>query len=213
MQTEKRAFNSTIEVRAEGDNTPTISGYASVFNSMSENLGGFREIIAPGAFDSVLQDDVRALFNHDPNYLLARSASGTLKLSVDEQGLRYEFEPPNTTAGRDLVESMKRGDISQSSFAFTVAKDSWEERDGGVVRTINKVERLFDVSPVTYPAYPDASVGMRSMQQWMESRNEEQAAEAPVVDEPPQADWQRELGKLKQQMIDGKPIGNAENPA
>ena len=180
-----------------------------MFNRMSENLGGFREIIAPGAFDSVLQDDVRALFNHDPNYLLARSTSGTLKLSVDEQGLRYEFEPPNTTAGRDLVESMKRGDISQSSFAFTVAKDSWEERDGGVVRTINKVERLFDVSPVTYPAYPDATVGMRSMQQWMESRNEEQAAEAPVVEQPSAPDHQRELMQLKQQLVE---IGNTENP-
>ena len=212
MQAEKRAFDSTIEVRAEGDNTPTISGYASVFNRQSENLGGFREIIAPGAFDSVLGDDVRALFNHDPNYLLARSTSGTLRLSVDEQGLRYEFEPPNTTAGRDLVESMKRGDITQSSFAFTVAKDSWEERDGSVVRTINKVERLFDVSPVTYPAYPDATVGMRSMQQWMESRNDEQAAEAPVVDEAPAADHTRELTLLKQQLIDGQKIGNAENP-
>ena len=206
---EKRAFNAEIEVRAEGE-TPTISGYASVFNKRSENLGGFREVIAPGAFDGVLNDDVRALFNHDANFLLARTASGTLRLSVDEEGLRYEFEPPNTTAGRDLVESMKRGDITQSSFAFTVASDSWEERDGGMLRTINKVERLYDVSPVTYPAYPDASVGLRSL----EAFRSLQEAESPVIEEAAPAaspevedNAKRELEilNLKQQLIE---IGN-----
>jgi len=206
---EKRAFNAEIEVRAEGE-TPTISGYASVFNKRSENLGGFREVIAPGAFDGVLNDDVRALFNHDANFLLARTASGTLRLSVDEEGLRYEFEPPNTTAGRDLVESMKRGDITQSSFAFTVASDSWEERDGGMLRTINKVERLYDVSPVTYPAYPDASVGLRSL----EAFRSLQEAESPVIEEAAPAaspevedNAKRELEilSLKQQLIE---IGN-----
>lgn len=206
---EKRAFGSNIEIRAEGENeTPTISGYASVFNRMSENLGGFREIIAPGAFDNVLDNDVRALFNHDANFLLARTASGTLRLSVDEEGLRYEFEPPNTTAGRDLVESMKRGDITQSSFAFTVRSDSWEERDGTMIRTIDKVDRLFDVSPVTYPAYPDASVGLRSLQAFKEAREEETVSPATEETTPVEADHTRELMALKQQLIE---IGNEKS--
>jgi len=212
MSTEKRAFGSEIEVRAaeQGEGT-MVRGYASVFNSMSDNLGGFREIIAPGAFDSVLDNDVRALFNHDPNHLLARTASGTLKLSVDEQGLAYEFEMPNTTTGRDLLESMKRGDITQSSFAFTVDSDSWEDRSGTVVRTINKVSQLFDVSPVTYPAYPDASVGLRSMQQWQEQREAEKETETPAP--ATMADYQRELMKLKQQLIDGRKIGDTKESA
>ena len=113
-----------------------------------------------------MDNDVRAFFNHDPNHLLARTSSGTLKLSVDEKGLKYEFSVPDTSSGRDLLVSMDRGDITQSSFAFTVEDDSWEERDGIDIRTINKVKRLYDVSPVSIPAYPDAndlSVAQRSL--------------------------------------------------
>jgi hypothetical protein len=133
-----------------------VVGHASVYNTMSEDLGGFREIIAPGAFDDVLENDVRALINHDGNLILARTTSGTLKLSTDEKGLKYEFDMPQTSYGKDLAISMKRGDVTQSSFAFTVENDNWETKDGMDVRTITKVKRLFDVSPVTYPAYPDA---------------------------------------------------------
>lgn len=109
------------EVRAEQyDNAPThILGYGSVFNSRSEPLWGFREIIKPGAFDDVLNDDVRGLFNHDPNFILGRSSAGTLSLSVDERGLRYDIVAPGTPTICDLVLSpMLRGDINQSSFAF-----------------------------------------------------------------------------------------------
>ena len=151
---EKRLFN--IETRMEEGETMNVVGHASVYNTMSEDLGGFREIIAPGAFDNVLENDVRALINHDGNLILARTTSGTLKLSTDEKGLKYEFDMPETSYGKDLAISMKRGDVTQSSFAFTVENDNWETKDGMDVRTITKVKRLFDVSPVTYPAYPDA---------------------------------------------------------
>jgi len=132
---EQRIMPSSIELRAEGEGSKrTIFGYAAKFNSISQNLGDanwqFYEIIAPGAFDGVLNDDVRALFNHEPDNILARSkdGKGTLKMEVDAIGLRYEFEAPDTQAGRDLMVSLERGDIDQSSFGFSVDKDGqkWE---------------------------------------------------------------------------------------
>jgi uncharacterized protein len=166
MQTiERRFVNQPIELRVEGD-VQKIVGYGAVFESRSENLGGFTELISKGAFDSVLKDDVRALFNHDPNFVLGRSTSGTLKLSVDDVGLRYEIDTPNTQMVRDLVvEPMKRGDISGSSFGFMIEEDDWDENSetGAITRTIKKFSRLLDVSPVTYPAYPETEAALRSL--------------------------------------------------
>ena len=165
---ERRNFSTgklSVEERAESQ-TNTIVGHAAVFNSRSQDLGGFVEQIATGAFDSVLEDDVRALFNHNQNFVLGRTVSKTLRLSVDEQGLRYEIDIPNTTVGKDLLESINRGDISQSSFGFIVGEDEWEKTDDGNLRTITKVERLYDVSPVTYPAYPATDAAVRSMENW-----------------------------------------------
>ena len=158
-----------LELRMDGDN-PTVVGYGAVFNSMSNDLGGFREYIAPEAFEGRLEDDVRFLVNHDANLVLARTTNNTLRLSVDEKGLRYEADMPNTSTARDLMELLKNGTISQSSFAFTVEDDSWEMKDGMNIRTINKVSRLYDVSSVTYPAYNAASssVALRSMEEWQE---------------------------------------------
>lgn len=172
-QKEIRVFNS--EMRMEGEESRKVVGYAAVFNSDSEEMWGFKERIAPGAFDEAISvSDVRALFNHDPNMLLARTSSGTLTLSVDERGLRYEFEAPNTTAGNDLLEMLKRGDVSQSSFAFTVKDEKWDEvKDEMPIRTITKVKRLYDVSPVTYPAYPDTTAARRSLDQWRKEHEEE----------------------------------------
>ena len=116
-------------------------------------------MIMPGAFDDVLQNDVRAYFNHDPNFLLGRTSAGTLKLGVDEKGLKYELDIPNTSVGRDLKENMRLKNITQSSFAFTLGKggDSWERgKDGSDIRLIHKINRLYDVSPVSLPAYPTA---------------------------------------------------------
>ena len=141
---EKRYFE--IESRLDQKNgKDVVIGHAAVFNSLSEDLGGFREKIQPGAFDDVLKNDVRAYFNHDPNYLLGRTTAGTLRLSVDDQGLRYELDVPNTTAGRDLKENMRLGNITQSSFAFTIGRDgdAWERNeDGADIRIIKKVNRL-----------------------------------------------------------------------
>lgn len=189
---EIRVLTGQVELRAADgeDDKPKVRGYAAVFNRESENLGSddyqFREIIQPGAFTDVLLDDVRALLNHDPNYILARSKAGegTLRIGQDETGLWYEFDAPDTQAGRDLMESIKRGDIDQSSFSFTVRKDGqeWEEKSEGdgptfIKRTINKVARLFDVSPVTYPAYPDATVAVRSLQEFQADHQPEPPAE------------------------------------
>jgi HK97 family phage prohead protease len=135
----------------------TIRGYAAVFNSPSEDLGGFIEYIAPGAFDSVMNDDVRGFYNHDWNYLLGRVSSGTLRIFVDEVGLGYEIDLPNTSYANDLAELMKRGDVNQSSFAFMIESDKWEVKGKQNIRTITKVSRLIDVAPVVIPAYPAAT--------------------------------------------------------
>ena len=135
----------------------TIRGYAAVYNSDSEWMGGFYEQIEAGAFDGVMDNDVRAYFNHDENLLLGRVSSGTLRIGTDKRGLYYEVDLPNTTYANDLVELMKRGDVNQSSFAFLIDQDRWEQRDGKTYRIIEKVSRLLDVSPVSQPAYPDAT--------------------------------------------------------
>lgn len=165
MKKEKRLITTTMEVRSENDKDK-ITGYGARFNELSEVLFFFREKIAPGAFkDALKTSDVRALINHNPNYVLGRSKSGTLNLVEDEMGLRYEIDPPETSFAKDLLVSIKRGDITQSSFAFTVSKDneSWDESGDIPIRTIHKFDELFDVSPVTYPAYESTSVGARSM--------------------------------------------------
>ena len=170
---EIRTFDvQDLELRQEGDSNVVV-GYGSVFNTLSNDLGNFKEIIAEGAFDGRLQDDVRFLINHD-GLPLARTTNGTLRLTTDERGLRYEAEVANTSIGRDLIELMRNGTINQSSFAFVVEDDSWEVRDGINIRTINKVSRLYDVSAVTYPAYESASasVALRSMEEWKKTEEE-----------------------------------------
>lgn len=171
---ERRNFNSELNIENREDESKSIIGHAAVFNSLSENLGGFRESIQVGAFDDVLDNDVRALFNHDSNQVLGRTKSGTLRLSVDEKGLRYEITPPNTSVANDLIELLQRGDVDQSSFGFIVDEDKWEERDGEMYRTITKVKRLFDISPVTYPAYPDTDAAKRSMEEFKEEKQSEE---------------------------------------
>ena len=164
---EVRTFDvQDLELRMDGDK-PTVVGYGAVFNSMSNDLGGFREFISPDAFEGRLKDDVRFLINHE-GMPLARTTNGTLRLSVDEKGLRYEADMPNTSTARDLVELLKNGTINQSSFAFTVEEDSWEVKDGMNIRTIDKIATLFDTSVVTYPAYNQASsaVALRSLEEW-----------------------------------------------
>ena len=157
-----------IEVREADADGPLIVGYAAVFNQLSENLGGFRERIAPGAFRESLAagDDVRALWEHDPQYVLGRNVAGTLTLAEDRQGLRVAIRPPATTWAADLMTSMRRGDVNQMSFGFSVPKggDSWEMVDGTQIRTLKRV-RLADVSVVASPADPTTSAEARARAQ------------------------------------------------
>lgn len=164
---DKEIRSCVAELRADGDDGK-IRGYAAVFNSLSEDLGGFREQIAPGAFSETLSDDVRALWNHDANFVLGRTTSGTLSLREDNHGLAIEIDPPDTQQARDLLVSIRRGDVSQMSFGFYTKDDGWEKRDGENIRTLRKVE-LLDVSPVTYPAYQDTAVAVRSLDTWSEA--------------------------------------------
>ncbi|MBB3142200.1 HK97 family phage prohead protease [Halomonas organivorans] len=169
-EVEKRALAAEVRAEEGEEGQPArIVGHGAVFNKRSEMIMGmFKEEIAPGAFDDVLGDDVRALFNHDANFVLGRTRAKTLELSVDAEGLRYEITPPDTQSVRDLVLApLSRGDITGSSFAFRVAPDGdeWREEDDGlIVRTITRFSRLLDVSPVTYPAYPDAGAAARSLE-------------------------------------------------
>ncbi len=148
---------------------PIISGYAAKFNS-DTTIGcyfKFIERIAPGAFDDVLNDDVRCLFNHDPNFVLARSinGTGTLKLEVDNVGLKYTYTTPDRSYAEDLANAIALGDVSQSSFAFEIAEEMWMygENEGDLdTRIISKFKKLYDVSPVTYPAYQDTEVAEES---------------------------------------------------
>ena len=149
----------TAEVRAAGDDSLVIEGYAANFEQRTD-LGYFKEEIARGAFDDVMEDDVRLLLNHD-GAPMARTTNGTLELSIDDTGLKYRAALADTQDGRDLYKLIKRGDISQSSFAFTIAEQGWSEDRS--TRTVTKMARLLDVSPVTYPAYPTTTVAARQM--------------------------------------------------
>jgi uncharacterized protein len=149
------------EVRlADNNDSPKVVGYAARFNEWADIGGMFKESIAPGAFKKTLQEaDVRALVEHDPMAVIGRNKAGTLRLNEDEQGLAVEIDIPDTSVGRDLLVSLRRGDKSQMSFGFTVNKadDDYEEN----TRILRDVS-LFDVSVVTYPAYPTTTAQVRS---------------------------------------------------
>ena len=151
-------------IRSDGDKPAKIVGYAALFNSLSQDLGGYREKISPGAFKRTLSEgaDVRARFNHDSNIILGRTTAGTLRLKEDDKGLSIEIDPPDTQAARDLMVSMERGDITQMSFAFwPTAKPKIEKSGGEWIRTLSEVA-LTDVAIVAYPAYLSTNAEVRS---------------------------------------------------
>jgi HK97 family phage prohead protease len=181
---EMRTFVQPVSMRQEDPSKPgQIVGYGAVIGKMSDPIMGmFREVIEPGFFDPVMGNDVRALWNHDNNYVLGRTKSGTLKLSVDDNGLRYEINPPSTQWAGDCMETIKRGDVDSSSFQFIVNEDSWEDKpaDGGLpIRHLRQCAELIDVSPVTFPAYPQTSAAVRSKINQFTSQTNEQK---PLVD-------------------------------
>lgn len=157
----------SVETRSEdGTDREYVVGYAAKFGVNSLDLGDFIERIDPGAFGIVQERrgrkkplETRALWNHDANFPLARYP-GTLKLSVDDVGLRYEFPVPDTTYGRDIASNIRAGIVKGSSFSFTVPSggDSWTTENGRSLRVIQRIDSLLDCGPVTFPAYPDADV-------------------------------------------------------
>lgn len=170
MKREIRTYGiKDLELRSVGDKN-TLVGHAAMFNSFSRDLGGFREVITPGAFKRAITEnqDVRALWNHDANHVLGRTTAGTLRLSEDDKGLAIEIDLPNTSAANDLRESIGRGDVDQMSFAFITRSDEWTDQvlDGKrtIVRELRDVD-LFDVSPVTYPAYEATDIALRGLEQ------------------------------------------------
>ncbi len=149
------------EMRIDQDSK--IEGYAAVFDQWSEDLGYFKELIRKGAFRKTIKEaDVRALQNHDPNYVLGRNTVKTLELAEDSHGLEFRIDPPDTTFANDLQVSIKRGDIDQASFGFAAIKDEWDHNSDPIERELIEV-RLFDVSVVTYPAYKQTQVTARSL--------------------------------------------------
>jgi HK97 family phage prohead protease len=161
MEIEKRSVMAVPEMRADGEKR-TIAGYAAVFNSEADIGGYFREVIKPGAFgESLKSADVRALVDHDSGRVIGRSKAGTLRLKEDDRGLSVEIDLPDTSDGRDIGELVNRGDIDGMSFGFRVTHDEWDETVEPNVRTIHTIE-LHEVSAVTWPAYADTSLAMRS---------------------------------------------------
>ena len=160
---EVRFAGERMELRDKAGK-PKIVGYAAVFNTLSKPLQGFRERIAPGTFRNAIQnDDVRALVDHQPANIIGRTKAGTLRLEEDEHGLRCEIDPPDTSVGRDVVESIRRGDLDQMSFGFRCNEDAWMRGDDGEkIRELRDVQ-LLDVSVVAFPAYEESGVFIRSL--------------------------------------------------
>lgn len=161
---------ANVEARAEGESSArVIAGYGAIFNSWSNPIWWFKEQVAPGAFEGADFSRCIACFNHDVNTVMARYSAGTLKLSVDEKGLYFEFEVPNTTIGNDLYENIRLGNISQCSFKFIVEEDEWkyalDDSEQFDERIITKISQVLDVSPVVYPAYEETSLEARSFQE------------------------------------------------
>ena len=169
---ERRSFFfNGLEVRVENEERKII-GHAAIFNQETR-LSWFREKIAPGAFaESLGKDDIRALWNHDSNFVLGRKQAGTLSLREDEKGLAIEITPPDSQWARDMRVSIERGDVSQMSFGFETLKDEWDESDEtkDPLRTLLQV-KLWEVSPVTFPAYINTDVGVRSLETWRNNVN------------------------------------------
>jgi HK97 family phage prohead protease len=189
MKQERRTFTGTVHTRSEGEGMPQeIGGIAAVINSATD-LGYFEEVILPGAFDNALSKDydIRCLFNHEAELILGRTKANTCKVFVNGDGnLEYTWVPDyENPTHMSVVRSIMRGDITQSSFAFTIKEQTWSESEkyGSMgKRTIKVIDELFDVSPVTYPAYADTEadarsiVAMRDQEQEIEEAKRSQAS-------------------------------------
>lgn len=184
MTEEIRGMTSNIELREDAqEEAQFIEGYALKFNTWSEDLGGFRETIKPEALSDTDFSDVRALFNHNADQVLARTSAGTLKLDVDKTGLKFKAKIPNTSYGRDLLENLRNGNVNQCSFGFILDEDGdtfERSADSGLYnRTLNDIKAITDVSVVTYPAYKDTEVApaLRSIDRIERAKEQKRIAE------------------------------------
>jgi HK97 family phage prohead protease len=197
---ERRTVPGSVEARDLGDGKWQIAGYGFVYNSWSVDLGGFKERIAPGAADDVLASnpDIRGLVNHNPDLILGRTVAGTMVVTSDTHGGAYVIDAPATSYAADLRVSLDRRDINQSSFAFRVERGgaTWEddpEDEYGLLRTITKFSGLYDMSPVTYPAYEATSSGVASS-----VPNAERNGDGPAGE-------RTDDGDVEEQQTDGAP--------
>lgn len=173
MEREERIVTLELEERAESA-TPKLVGYAAVFDTETSIGDFFREKIMRGAFaQAIAKSDIHALFNHDENIVLGRAKAGTLKLAEDHRGLKVEIDPPDTQDVRDLMAKMKRGDIDQMSFAFSMrgGVQKWDDSQDPPLRTIERFGEIFDVSVVTRGAYPTTEVAVRALEKHRKSQN------------------------------------------
>lgn len=192
-----------IELRAIGTATrkgKRLVGIAAPFNSLSEDLGGFRETIRPGAFKRTLANghNIAALHHHDTGAVIGSTRAGSLKLRETARGLEFEIEPPDTSLGRDILALAKRGDIANMSFGFRInghQDEQWRETDNGIVRELREIE-LFEVSTTAFPAYRESSLAARDANPSAERmRQRQQSAEAQTAEQ--QAEQQRRRDRLR----------------
>ena len=173
-----------FEVKGDKKEERKMVGHAAVFGEATDIGGWFMEQIEPGAFKaSIKKDDVRALFNHNPDFVLGRNTAGTLTMSEDKDGLKVSIDPPDTQVARDLAVSIERGDINQMSFAFRVMEEEWimaEKPKDLDLRKIKKVQ-LYDVSPVTFPAYEGTDIAVRSHDAWKKEQGGGKEVEPQVT--------------------------------
>ncbi|MEC1663346.1 HK97 family phage prohead protease [Bacillus halotolerans] len=196
-KTEIRLFNEDgLETRSEGEKAKVITGYALKFNTKSNVLGNFIETIEPGALDGTDMSDVRALVDHVPSQIIGRTTSGTLKLNVDDVGLRFEVTLPSTQYANDLYENIRLGNITNCSFGFHLAPQGAVRQKnpttGVDFQRIRKISKLTDISVVTYPAYNDTDVFARNLNEAIKESNQKETEELK---------FQLELLKLRNQSL------------
>lgn len=193
MNKEVRSMVDNIEFRDSESGDQHIEGYALKFDTWSEDLGGFRESIHKDALKNTDTSDVRALFNHNADHIIARSAAGSLKLDVDDIGLKFRAKIPNTSYGRDLLENLRNGNVNQCSFGFCLAENgdefTYDKEERSYKRILRNIKEILDVSVVTYPAYRDTNVtpALRSIEK----------IEQVEMEERKQKDLERRKRKLK----------------
>ncbi len=214
MSIERRTVSlsgSPISIEKRADGKSVCTGYAAVFfdqedeGTTYELYPGLSERVMPGAFDRAIaeQQDVRALFNHEPDHLLGRLSAGTMRLSVDRRGLRYEIDLPDTQMGRDVAEMTRRGDLTGSSFSFRIAKQTFRYNsnpdDSDPEDDIRELQDLdvIDVGPVSFPAYASTTTGVRADGDLAEVRCACDAARPPIVDKEAERNRQQELDKMR----------------